>query len=136
MIRIPAETTIVGEFRTKGSVQIDGRVDGLGNIGGTLLLTKDSVWTGKVCADVLIVEGTVEGEIVARRRLKLGHTARVTGRIVCPQIQIAEGAVVSGAIMMRKAEPIPMLEHKARKTVELPYLPALEGEPVHRLAGE
>jgi len=136
MIRFPADTIIVGELRIKGTVQMDGRMDGIGSIEGTLILTQDSVWTGKVCADILVIEGTVEGEIVARRRLKLSATARVKGRIVCPQLSIAEGAVVNATINMRKAEPIPLLEHKSRKVAELNYLPAVEAQPVQRIVGD
>ncbi len=136
MIRIPADTTIIGEFRCKGTVQIEGRIDGTGNIEGTLLLSKAGVWTGKISADVLVIEGTVEGEIIARRRVRLGQTARVSGRISCPHISIAEGAVVNASIVMRKPEPIPLLEHKLRKSIEIPFLPVAEGELVHRASGD
>ena len=68
MIRIPANTTIVGELRSSGEVRVDGRFQGEGDIDGTLILTQTCVWVGKAIAEVVIVEGVIEGDIIERKK--------------------------------------------------------------------
>lgn len=116
MITIPAETTLIGEIRSKGRVRIDGHVEGKGEIDGLLLLTRQCVWKGKLTADEVIIEGTVEGDVIARKKLEIRPQARVTGSIICPSIQIMEGATFTGNLKMSKPlPPIGLLENKQKK---------------------
>ena len=116
MITIPAETTLIGEIRSKGRVRIDGHVEGKGEIDGLLLLTRHCVWKGKLTADEVIIEGTVEGDVIARKKLEIRPQARITGSIICPSIQIMEGATFTGNLKMSKPKPpIGLLENKQKK---------------------
>ncbi|MDH5544361.1 MAG: polymer-forming cytoskeletal protein [Gammaproteobacteria bacterium] len=116
MTTIPAETTLIGEIRSKGKMRIEGHVEGTGDIDGMLLLTRQCVWKGKIIADVVIVEGTMEGDIIARQKLEIYSNAKISGSIICPKISIMEGASVNGTLRMKQPEPpIGLLESKARK---------------------
>lgn len=119
MITIPAETTLVGELRSKGRIRVEGHIEGNGDIDGLLLLTNQGVWKGKLVADEVIIEGTFEGDIIARKRLELYPQARVNGRFVCPAITIREGAKINGEMKMKAPDaPIGLLEN--RNTRETP----------------
>jgi cytoskeletal protein CcmA (bactofilin family) len=120
MITIPAETTLIGEIRSKGRIRIDGHVEGKGEIDGLLLLTRSCVWKGKLTADEVIVEGTVEGDIIARKRLEIHANAKVTGSIVCPNVEIMAGASFTGNLKMsRPKPPIGLLENQKKKQAQV-----------------
>lgn len=138
MIIIPAGTTIIGELRSKGRIRVDGRVEGVGDIDGLLLITKDCVWKGKITADIIVIEGTVEGEIIARQRLKVHTNSHVSGNITSPQIQIEEGALISGRLYMRKPDaPIGLLENRSKKKPNEAIGQNTDyQEPVKKAAGE
>ncbi|MDH5257321.1 MAG: polymer-forming cytoskeletal protein [Gammaproteobacteria bacterium] len=113
MIRIPENTTIVGELRSSGEVRVDGRFQGEGNIDGILLLTQTCVWVGKAIADIIVVEGIIEGDVIARKKLLVGPHARIRGSIKTPVMKIAKGAKLRCHIDMHKMElPTGLLEHK------------------------
>jgi cytoskeletal protein CcmA (bactofilin family) len=116
MITIPAETTLIGEIRSKGRIRIDGHVEGNGEIDGLLLLTQHCVWKGKLTADEVIIEGTVEGDIIARKKLAIYPNAKVSGSIICPNVEIMAGASFTGDLMMsRPKPPIGLLENQQKK---------------------
>lgn len=119
MITIPAETTLIGELRSKGRIRVEGHVEGTGDVEGLLLLTDSCVWKGKIIADVVIIEGNFDGDIIARKKLEVHPKARVNGHFLCPEITIREGARVTGELNMRPPEaPIGLLENRAQKAQE------------------
>jgi cytoskeletal protein CcmA (bactofilin family) len=118
MITIPANTTLIGEIRSAGRIRIEGRVEGTGDIDGLLLLTNECVWKGKLTADVVIIEGTVEGEIIAREKLEIHAKSNINGKVTSPLISIAEGAVVNGTLKMGKPEAPIGLIHKQKEQLE------------------
>ncbi|MDH3325243.1 MAG: polymer-forming cytoskeletal protein [Gammaproteobacteria bacterium] len=112
MIRIPENTTIIGELRSSGEVRIDGRFQGEGTIDGKLIMTQSCVWVGNVTADIVVIEGVVEGDIIARKKLLIGPLAKIRGSIKSPLVQISKGAKLRCDINMSKLEtPTELLEH-------------------------
>jgi len=113
VIRIPQNTTIIGEIRSSGEIRIDGRFQGQGNIDGTLILTETSVWIGDIVANTVVVEGVFEGDIIARKKLMVGPKAKIQGDIKAPAIKIAYGAQLYSDIDMKKPQVnVGLLEHK------------------------
>ncbi|MDH5230425.1 MAG: polymer-forming cytoskeletal protein [Gammaproteobacteria bacterium] len=105
MIIIPENTTLKGELFSSGQVCYDGKFEGIGDVKGQLILSKKCVWKGKAIADVIIIEGTVEGDIIARERLEVHENALVTGRIIAPSIMILQGARITGDLKMEIPDP-------------------------------
>ena len=56
-------------------------------------------------ADSVIVFGEVKGDVVARRKITLERTARMTGDLATPGIVIEEGAKLKGRIVIGGDEP-------------------------------
>jgi cytoskeletal protein CcmA (bactofilin family) len=60
----------------------------------------------------VIVAGTVEGDVVARQRVELAGTARVSGSLSGNSIAVAEGAVIEGEIRVISGERPVTFEEK------------------------
>jgi cytoskeletal protein CcmA (bactofilin family) len=93
---LPAGAAFEGLLVLPGPARIDGRVRGE-------VLAASDVWigrSGQVEADLEVravtIEGTVEGDVIARERIDLRGTARVHGRVSAPRLSMAEGSVVDG----------------------------------------
>ncbi len=113
MIRIPSNTSIIGELRSSGEIRIDGRFQGEGHIDGTLLLTETSVWIGSAVADIIVVEGVFEGNIIARKKMIVGPKAKIRGDVKAPAIKIAYGAkLLCNLDMVKPQVTVGLLEHK------------------------
>jgi cytoskeletal protein CcmA (bactofilin family) len=96
-------TTIIGaDVQIKGDMLFSNPACILGEVEGTIIGKSEiSVGEGAVCkasieAQVITVDGTVEGDINATERLQLNASARVTGDLVAQTMSIAEGASFVG----------------------------------------
>lgn len=111
---IPAGTTFKGELHSDGRLKVDGAVEGHGFIDGVLWLADGSRWKGTIIADIVVVAGTLEGEVVARSKLEIHPNARITGQMTSPSIQIIAGAQITGQLQMRLPEALPHLDDEQK----------------------
>jgi cytoskeletal protein CcmA (bactofilin family) len=51
-----------------------------------------------------VIGGTIEGEVIARQRIEIAPTARVTGSLSGKSIAVAEGAIIDGPINVTSGE--------------------------------
>ena len=63
---------------------------------GCLVIGEGACVRARIEVDELIVGGELEGEIHARKRVELLHTARVVGSLRCPRLAVAEGGILEG----------------------------------------
>ena len=95
---------IIGEGATiKGEIVEENEITVHGNIEGDitckdLIVGKTGSIKGKIKADNLYVEGSVEGEIHIKELLKLMSSSYVSGKITYGSIQINEGGKLVGEI--------------------------------------
>jgi cytoskeletal protein CcmA (bactofilin family) len=101
---IGASTKIVGTITGQGPYVFCGTVEGDCDINGPLTLAPGAIWRGTLKASDLVVAGTVEGDVVARQRVEISGTARVTGSLSGNSIAVAEGAVIEGDIKVTNGE--------------------------------
>jgi|SRR5579883_1953693 len=94
-----------GELSAEEDLLIQGRVEG--SIAHTQRLTVGPQGTVKanIKAALIVVEGTVDGDLHADRSVVVKESATVTGNIHSPTVSIMEGANFTGNIDMggRKA---------------------------------
>jgi cytoskeletal protein CcmA (bactofilin family) len=94
---------VVGDVEFAGGLHLDGKV--VGNIRGAadgksqLSVSEHGTVEGSVEAGSVILNGTVNGDIVARERIQLGSEARVNGNVSYGIIEMAPGAVITGRLM-------------------------------------
>jgi cytoskeletal protein CcmA (bactofilin family) len=89
-----------GELNAEEDLLIQGRVEG--SITHTQRLTVGPQGTVKanIKAQLIIVEGTVEGDLHAEKSVFVKESAKVCGNIFSPTVSITEGASFSGSIDM------------------------------------
>ena len=91
---------IKGRISGNGNVIILGGLDGEFNLRGRVKIAQPAKIKGEVKADVISVNGNVQGKLAAQERLHLDQTARIEGQIITPKLSIAEGASFNGEITM------------------------------------
>src|SRR5580658_11150398 len=89
-----------GDLTAEEDLLIQGRVEG--SITHTQRLTVGPQRTVKanIRAQLIIVEGTVDGDLTAEKSVFVKETAKVCGNIYAPTVSIVEGANFSGSIDM------------------------------------
>lgn len=110
---VAATTTIVGTVTGKGAYVFCGAVEGDCDIDGPLTLAAGGRWKGVLKATDIVVAGVVEGDVVARQRVEILGTARITGSLAGHSIAVAEGAIIEGEIKVTSgAEPTTFQEKR------------------------
>jgi cytoskeletal protein CcmA (bactofilin family) len=97
-------TVLTGETSFQAMLRIDGHLTGrVTSEHGTLIVGS----TGRVDANIAVasavVNGVINGDIVATEKLEFGRTARVVGNIQTPRLVMEDGAILEGSCTMLKA---------------------------------
>jgi len=104
---------IVGTISGAGNYLVNGEIDGDCDIDGTVTLARNGSWKGTIRAQIVIISGHVEGDIVAMGNVEITDTARITGTVAGEAIAVAEGAVVDGIMKTTgPAEPLEFVEKR------------------------
>lgn len=104
-------TVITGEVRFADGLRVDGEV--IGNItcsgeGPTLLVISDKAKvTGKVRAGHVIINGTVNGPVIAEDLLELQPKARIVGDVRYEALEMHQGATIDGELHPLKPDEKP-----------------------------
>jgi cytoskeletal protein CcmA (bactofilin family) len=97
-------TKIAGEVSIKGTIRIDGTVEG--NIEADWIVIGESGSVrGNIRARGIVVGGSVDGNIDAGEAVELAGKSRMSGEIFTPKLAIAEGAVFDGQSRMKGESP-------------------------------
>jgi cytoskeletal protein CcmA (bactofilin family) len=118
---IGQNTTIRGNLRGTGSLDVRGRVEGDIEVDGDVALGEDSTVSGNISGAQISVAGSVLGDLRGTEAVLLERGARVVGDLVAPRIGIAEGALVRGGIRTEgetSAQPRRAAVVPARRTPE------------------
>ena len=131
-----------GEANFKGMLRVDGRLSGTVNSeDGTLIVSAGGVVEANIKVATARINGTVNGDINATKRVEFGRNAQVRGDIRTPSLVIEDGAIFEGNCRMsttaqtEKVEAKERVEAKtrpARQAVSAqttPPLPAERAEP-------
>ena len=102
---IGKNASVQGHVEFFGGLHIDGRV--VGNVTAasgaeaSLSVSEDGVVEGSVEARNVVLNGRVNGDILASDRVVLGAKARVRGDVHYGVIEMAHGAEISGKLVPR-----------------------------------
>jgi cytoskeletal protein CcmA (bactofilin family) len=102
---IAPSARIIGTIIGQGAYVFCGTVEGDCDIDGPLTLADGGHWKGTMKATDIVVAGVVEGDVIARQRVEISGTARVSGSLSGNSIAVAEGAVIEGEIRVTSGEP-------------------------------
>lgn len=125
-------TTLTGETEFQAMLRVDGHLIGtVTSDSGTLIIGTNGQVDANVVVAAAMINGTVNGDIIASEKLQLGRTARVMGNIQSPRLIVEEGAILEGSCSMLKARETHEEEVAAAQYVEpepTPYEASLATE--------
>jgi cytoskeletal protein CcmA (bactofilin family) len=95
-------TNMTGEANFKGMLRVDGHLSGrVSSQDGTLIVSTGGQVDANVEVSVAQIYGTVNGDIIATKRIELGRVAKVTGNVQTPALVIESGAIFEGSCRMQ-----------------------------------
>ena len=117
---IAASTRIVGTITGQGGYVFCGTVEGDCDINGPLTLAQGGHWRGTLKANDIVVAGVVEGDVIAKQRVEIAGTARVSGSLSGNSIAVAEGAVIEGEIKVTSGAAPTTFQEKRHASADEP----------------
>lgn len=97
---IGPEAYFQGTLTVKGSLRVDGRVEGTVSEAKSVIIGAGGRIVGDVSAESAVVGGEVKGNLFAVKFVELLTGARVTGDIRTARIMIEDGAFFDGQCNM------------------------------------
>ena len=96
-------TRIEGNMKFNEGLRVDGEVFGdiqasTDDAGSMLVISEQAVVQGGICADHVIINGTVRGPVQARELLELQPKARIEGDVSYVSLEMHQGATISGQL--------------------------------------
>jgi len=89
-----------GTLAFRGEARVEGEVSGTVLARGTLHVAPGAVVRARIEAEELVVAGTVEGDVVAPRRVALLAGARLVGDVRTGALALADGSLLEGRCEM------------------------------------
>lgn len=100
---IGKQTEILGDIRFAGGLHVDGIVRGKvlaeGGKNAALSLSEGATIEGDVRVPIMMLNGTVYGDVYASERLTMGEKARVIGNVFYKLIEMEGGAQINGQLV-------------------------------------
>lgn len=110
-------TVLTGETNFQAMLRVDGHLTGrVTSENGTLIIGSTGRVDANIAVAAAVVNGTVNGDIIATEKLELGRSARVVGNVQTPRIVVEDGAIFEGSCSMLKAKEAADKRHAAIKT--------------------
>jgi len=92
---------VKGEIEAAEDMVVEGRLEGsIRHTANRLIIGTSGVVNADIDAKNLIIEGTVEGNIVGSESVVICESAEVRGNVYTARISIADGAQFSGSVDM------------------------------------
>ena len=105
---IASDTKARGTIQGRNSVRVAGSFEGEISIDGVVWIEKQGEVQGTVRARDMIIEGQMKGDIDSSERIEVRASGRVTGKLRCNKLAVAEGCFLQGEIKMPGEESQPL----------------------------
>src|SRR6187399_2906779 len=89
-----------GELKAQEDIKIEGRIEGTIHHQQRVVVGAKGEVVAAVNAASIDVDGKVQGDMVARKSVKVSQSAIVRGNIRAPSVSITEGANFNGGVTM------------------------------------
>jgi len=90
-----------GNLSFNGVVRISGIVTGSIYSNDTLVISEAAVINADINANIILISGTVKGNIKATSRVEIRKPARFEGTITSPSLIVEEGVIFHGVTKMK-----------------------------------
>lgn len=91
-----------GELHADEELLIKGRIEGSITHSQRITVCAEGTVSANVHAQIIVVEGSVNGDLHAEKSVMVRETAKLRGNITSPNVSIVEGAHFTGGIDMDK----------------------------------
>src|SRR5216110_2467553 len=95
--------TFEGKLTFEGTVRIDGRFKGEVFSDDTLVIGEGAVVEAEIEIGEVIIQGTVVGNVKAKRSIEIHAPGRVKGDLHTPTLQIDKGVIFEGRSFMEQS---------------------------------
>ena len=100
-------TSITGEATFKAMLRVDGRFSGrITSSSGTLVVGSGGQVDANIEVAVAMIQGTVNGDVIATQRIELGRASKLSGNLQTPSLIIEQGAVFEGTSKMMESKAV------------------------------
>ena len=90
-----------GNLSFNGIVRIAGVVTGSIFSNDTLIVSEGAVINADINANIILISGTVKGNIKATSRVEIRKPARFEGTVASPSLIVEEGVIFHGVTKMK-----------------------------------
>jgi cytoskeletal protein CcmA (bactofilin family) len=99
--------TFEGKLTFEGTVRIDGRFKGEVFSDDVLVIGEGAIVEAEIDIGEVIIQGTVIGNIKAKRSIEIHAPGRVKGDLHTPSLQVDKGVIFEGRSFMEGATKAP-----------------------------
>src|SRR5678815_5878146 len=92
-----------GKLTFEGTVRIDGRFKGEVFSDDTLVIGEGALVEAQIDVGEVIIQGTVVGNVTAKRSIEIHAPGRVKGDLHTPSLQVDKGVIFEGRSFMEAA---------------------------------
>ena len=121
---VGAGSRISGTLHLSGQAELDCQVEGEIEAPDTLIIGESAQIKARIHGGDIIVRGTVQGDIIATKRITLKRPAKVAGNISAPNLIIEEGVLFEGKCSM-VSSPIASTTTEMRGKISTPSAPGI-----------
>ena len=122
--------TFEGKLTFEGTVRVDGKFKGEVFSDDVLVVGEGAYVEAEIDIGEIIVQGTVVGNITAKRGIEIHAPGRVKGDLHTPSLQIDKGVIFEGRSFMENAvNPRPAAGAAAPAAAPRPQSPTEPGPP-------
>ena len=93
-----------GELHSDEELLIRGQIEGSITHSPRITVCPEGIVKASIKAQIIAVEGTVEGDLQAEKSVQIKETARLKGNVHAPSVSIVEGAQFNGSVVMDVAK--------------------------------
>lgn len=90
-----------GNLSFNGVARIAGIVNGSVFSNDTLIISEGAVINADINANIILISGSVKGNIKASSRVEIRKPARFEGTIMAPSLVVEEGVIFHGTTKMK-----------------------------------
>jgi cytoskeletal protein CcmA (bactofilin family) len=101
------EVVIEGDIQGNENLQVEGRFKGSIKLAGDIFIGPTGVVDADVEADNIVIQGQVNGNVLARKQLQIQSSGKLLGDCTAQSIDIKEGALFEGRSKMIRSSATP-----------------------------
>ncbi len=129
---IGENTALRGEFDLQGVLRIDGTFHGKVEGNGKVLIGEGGTANSDITARIVVIGGTVKGDIVASEMITILSTGKLIGNISTPRLLAEEGMIFDGKCVITEKKKVNFKSNAQNKKELREAKSALKLKPIDK----